>query len=632
MTKNKAMMMVGLVLLLVLAMTSQAFASDAKIGVKLEIFTKSGTELKDGDSLNTGDEFYLDISFNCTGAAANEYIMGYGIFVDYRGCRSSLDRITKDGNAPNDTNQFTELTTGADKLVTGVPTVTPISISNNSGIIGATNVNASGKLVNSVLNNTYKSFIRYYFKAKKAINVSDLEFLVCRTKINVAGVSYTITEFYGRAGEIVRGSYDKVYFEFEETNIPDVPPDYKTVTFDSNGGNPVTPSTQTVRSGGVINPLPTTLKSGSKFAGWFTSDGVGFTSSTPVNANITVHAEWTTDGSNPIVSGPGNNKGTADDVDFTTIAAQYIEVTGAWAKLNAGEKRSLTVGKATITVPDNFCVGLEGIKGEDILKIYLGGENDAYRVYVTVNDHEYNWINPGYPITLVVETALGNAANADSLVAYDTTDSNRIIPFSRYLLTTQKVTIRLMKSANLGLVVNTISFTDTTGLWMDEAVRFMAARGIVKGVDTTVNRFDFRSNMSIRDYVLMSMRMFGYKVDDVPGAANYYQVSWDLAKNLGLLANIDNQNSDPITRQQMFLITARLLNKFNFIPAKVEGNSLAKFTDGDKVADYAKDLINSLVAKNLVRGDANNPTLRLPDKSTRAEAAQFLYNIFKDIM
>ncbi|MDR2713330.1 MAG: InlB B-repeat-containing protein, partial [Clostridiales bacterium] len=576
------------------------------------------------------------------------------------------------------------------------------------GFIGATNVQPTGKLINSVFGSTYK-FIRYYFKAKKAMSVSDLEFIICRTQITGlpkgtnGSIPFTETKIDGYTS----GSTVIIYYDFIETNFPDNPPIYYTVSFNLDGGSGVGLTDQKVlsgtkavkptdpnktkfvfggwysdsaktmtytfneivtsnitlyakwndpttgpytvtfdtRGGGSVpsqevpvggkatKPAPNPTKTNDPFVNWYTN--TAFTAvydfSTVVTGNITLYAKWNSDGAGtgPITTVPGTSK----DVDFSTLDYKnYIEVSGAWAKLDSGDKRSLTVDNATITVPDNFCVGLDDIKAEDILKIYLGGDwaKEAYRVYITKNDVDYAWFNPGYFITLVIDSALGDASNADCLVAYDSTDSDKIVTFSRYLLSTKKITVRIMKTADLGLKTNPVSFTDTAGLWMDEAVRFMAARDIVRGVGN--NRFDFRSNMSIRDYVLMSMRMFGYKVDDVAGAANYYQVAWDQAKNLGLLANIDNPNSDPITRQQMFLITARLLNKFNFIPDKVEGNSLAKFTDGDKVADYAKDLINSLVAKNLVRGDANNPTLRLPDKSTRAEAAQFLYNIFKDIM
>lgn len=710
MTKNKAMMMVGLVLLLVLAITSQSFASDAKIGVKLELFSKDGTALKTDGSLSAGAEIYLDVSLNCTGAAANEYINSYGICIDYRECRTLLERVTIDGNPPNETNQFTELTTGTNRIVTGQPAVTSIANSNTYGFAMVSAAQATGKLVNSVLNDSYKHLIRYHFKTRTAISVDELEFIVCREKITPAPILDTGGGHKGEANteSSVSGYLDgkvsnSFRYDFVETNFPDVPPpvNYKvkfesnggssvseqtvrsgnkatkptdpqkdnytfnnwysdtalntgynfdsavtkditlyakwdplnpngpfTVTFNSDGGTP-TPSTQTVTAGNkaTLPTLPPT-KTGFTFSGWYvnTTDAAAYDFSKVLTGNLNLTAKWI---SNEITK----VSGTANNVDFTKLEIKnYIEVTGKWAKTSAGNKESMTVDNATITVPDNFCVGLAEIKDDDILKIYLGGDwaKEAYRVYITKNDVNYAWFNPGYFITLVIDSALGDASNADCLVAYDSTDSDKIVTFSRFLLSTKKLTVRIMKTADIGLKTNPVSFTDTAGLWMDEAVKFMAARDIVRGVGN--NRFDFRSNMSIRDYVLMSMRMFGYKVDDVADAINYYQVAWDMAKNLGLLANIDNPNSDPITRQQMFLITARLLNKFNFIPAKVEGNSLANFTDGDKVADYAKDLINSLVAKGLVHGDAGKPTLRLPDKSTRAEAAQFLYNIFKDIM
>jgi uncharacterized repeat protein (TIGR02543 family) len=67
-----------------------------------------------------------------------------------------------------------------------------------------------------------------------------------------------------------------------------------TVTFNSYGGSPVDPIE--ITKGDVINPLPTPVRGGYIFQGWFTDRKTffqePFTSATPVTKNITIYAKW----------------------------------------------------------------------------------------------------------------------------------------------------------------------------------------------------------------------------------------------------------------------------------------------------------------------------------------------------
>jgi uncharacterized repeat protein (TIGR02543 family) len=75
-----------------------------------------------------------------------------------------------------------------------------------------------------------------------------------------------------------------------------------TVTFDSQGANvPASPTTETVTLPvSTLNTLPTPpTKTGYSFGGWYTAvngGGSPFTSSTAVNASLTVYADWVTAG------------------------------------------------------------------------------------------------------------------------------------------------------------------------------------------------------------------------------------------------------------------------------------------------------------------------------------------------
>ncbi|MDR2711491.1 MAG: InlB B-repeat-containing protein [Clostridiales bacterium] len=289
MKRSKLLWMAGLVLLLVLGMASQAWSSDAVIGVKMEIFGRDGRVLQPTDSLIKGEEFYLDISLNCNGAAVNEYIMGYSICVDYRGCRGFLERVTSDGNPPTDSNQFTELTTGVGKIVNGVPVVSPLEFSNTNSLIIAANVNVTGKLINSVLNNSYGPFIRYYFKVKEDLDVYKLEFIISRTDIPTLTGAFTQTVFYGR----VEGSSDSFYYEFQEINIPAYPLiSYYAVSFESNGGSST--GRQIIVGGEKVIKPADPAREGYIFAGWYSDASLtaAYDFDTPISADLVLYAKW----------------------------------------------------------------------------------------------------------------------------------------------------------------------------------------------------------------------------------------------------------------------------------------------------------------------------------------------------
>jgi uncharacterized protein (TIGR02145 family)/uncharacterized repeat protein (TIGR02543 family) len=66
-----------------------------------------------------------------------------------------------------------------------------------------------------------------------------------------------------------------------------------TVTFDANGGT-VDPTTGTTGAGWTLASLPTPIKSGYFFTGWYTEEtgGTKVTTSTVFNANATIYAQW----------------------------------------------------------------------------------------------------------------------------------------------------------------------------------------------------------------------------------------------------------------------------------------------------------------------------------------------------
>ncbi|MDR1292348.1 MAG: leucine-rich repeat protein [Clostridiales Family XIII bacterium] len=67
-----------------------------------------------------------------------------------------------------------------------------------------------------------------------------------------------------------------------------------TVTFDANGGT-VSSGSKTVNEGEAVGALPTPVRTGYTFKGWFTasSGGARISADTAVTADVTYHAQWT---------------------------------------------------------------------------------------------------------------------------------------------------------------------------------------------------------------------------------------------------------------------------------------------------------------------------------------------------
>lgn len=68
-----------------------------------------------------------------------------------------------------------------------------------------------------------------------------------------------------------------------------------TLTYNVNGGNPLSTNTKTINCGETIGTLPTPTKTNSQFDGWYTAEtgGEKVTSSTSINKNTAIYAHWT---------------------------------------------------------------------------------------------------------------------------------------------------------------------------------------------------------------------------------------------------------------------------------------------------------------------------------------------------
>jgi uncharacterized repeat protein (TIGR02543 family) len=149
---------------------------------------------------------------------------------------------------------------------------------------------------------------------------------------------------------------------------------YLHVTFDADGGNPGT-STRACALGATVKLPSAPTRDGYTFEGWYTEkEGYGkkFTSSTPVNADITVYAKWNlypnitfdTDGGEPAVISPIiYNPNTSTALPRPTRAGYIF---GGWYTKQEGGGRELT---AETVVTKDITVYAWWVKEQDVLTV-----------------------------------------------------------------------------------------------------------------------------------------------------------------------------------------------------------------------------------------------------------------------
>ena len=183
------------------------------------------------------------------------------------------------------------------------------------------------------------------------------------------------------------------------------------------------------------------------------------------------------------------------------------------------------------------------------------------------------------------------------------------------------------------MAYNDVRFHDVADdAWYSDAVGFLAARDIVKGMPNGT----FAPNHFVKraDFLIMAMNAFGIAPDDnatdhfSDTGNSYYTAYVATAKRLGIVNGTgDNQfmPDKPISRQDMLVILHRLLEYAGELPETATGASLAQFEDVGDIAGYAREAVKRFVETGTVRG--NGKALMPGSPTTRAQAAQVLYNL-----
>ena len=179
-------------------------------------------------------------------------------------------------------------------------------------------------------------------------------------------------------------------------------------------------------------------------------------------------------------------------------------------------------------------------------------------------------------------------------------------------------------------------FTDVKGsAWYYDAVKFVYDNGFMDGVGD--NKFNPNGTLTRAMIAQVLYNLEGETssyptvFDDVAKSAWYADaVNWAAAS--GIVEGKGNNKFDPnaaITRQEMAAILYRYSELKGYDVSDVD--SLAAFTDANKVADWAKEAMGWAVENYVINGKGAGK-LDPTGTATRAEVAQVLMNLCNNVL
>ena len=171
--------------------------------------------------------------------------------------------------------------------------------------------------------------------------------------------------------------------------------------------------------------------------------------------------------------------------------------------------------------------------------------------------------------------------------------------------------------------------------WAREAIEALTKAGVISGTSETT--FSPGANVTRGDFMALLMRMLEPEGSaeaggflDVPQDSYYYR-EIALAKALGIASGTGDGRFLPqsnVSRQDMVVLTYRALLRTGALDEQSPRAALESFKDAKQISDYAQTALAVMVQSGAISGNTDG-TLNPQGNATRAEAAVFLYHIYK---
>jgi hypothetical protein len=240
----------------------------------------------------------------------------------------------------------------------------------------------------------------------------------------------------------------------------------------------------------------------------------------------------------------------------------------------------------------------------------------------------------GAKVTIGIPYTLKNGEQKNAVVANDLDNSNKMQPVRGMYKPAQKAVIFTVSHfSRYAVAYNEVRFTDVAAnAWYNEAVGFVAARGITTGTGNEL--YSPGAKLTRGQFMVMVMKAYGLEPSNA-GAPNfsdagdtYYTPYLAAAKNAGITSGVGNNRfapSNEISRQEMVTLLYQVLNYIGELPDKRADKPLSAFNDANQVSSWAKDAMALFVEAGLLSGYEGKLAPR--NITTRADMAQMIYNL-----
>jgi uncharacterized repeat protein (TIGR02543 family) len=449
-----------------------------------------------------------------------------------------------------------------------------------------------------------------------------------------------------------------------------------TVTFESNGGSAVDPVTQD--SGTTIADSPTTTKTGSTFAGWYSDSSLTSAVSFPytIPSSVTLYAKWTTTDTGSSNDGgytPSNTitvtntsslfSGSSGQIkaeaNMTNAFSQSVEVKITDYTLGASDFVGLTLGNTvypfdislyekgtgtetepnsgyavtiSLPIPDELLAVMSQLSiihfSDDRMVTTLASQLKQISGvwYIVFEATEFS------PYALVVNN-IGTYDEAAGLPCYvDSAGNTVFIGFAadgKYIAPSG-VTVLFQANAK--------SFTDTESHWAKDYIGFVTERELFNGTGDAL--FSPDAGMTRAMFATVIGRLYERSYGAIAASSDhaftdcdyvaYYGKYADWAEEDGIFSGYGNGAfgpNDQVTREQMAAILYRFSELLGVLPSST-GTTLS-YPDADAISDWAENAALYCQNTGIITG-RDGGSFVPQGMATRAEVAVILERFIKN--
>jgi hypothetical protein len=202
-----------------------------------------------------------------------------------------------------------------------------------------------------------------------------------------------------------------------------------------------------------------------------------------------------------------------------------------------------------------------------------------------------------------------------------------------YDASAKTITFRTSHFSTYAVGYNKIGFTDVSeSAWYNEAVSFIAARGITTG--TSASEYSPEATLTRGQFIVLLMRaldmapLAGATDNFSDAGQTYYTDYLAMAKKAAIVQGVGGNRFEPdksISRQEMFTMLYRALLTVGYFSDTAGTAALAGYEDVGEIAEWAGDAVGALVERGIVNGSGNK--LMPGASTTRAHMAQIIFKV-----